>query len=370
MKKVLLGTTALVAAGFVVGEAQAADPVALSIGGYYATAYGGNFSESDRSGDGGANNQEHGLLQDVEVHFKGETTLDNGLTVGVRIELEGQEQAGDQVDETWAYISGSWGQLRVGDEDNVAANMAVSAPYAGVFSATSPWFSFFNAGDQTNNAWASDSNYNALNEFGDASKLYYNSPAFNGFSFGISYAPDGSQDTRSPGLNADNTNNGLQDIGSVAVAYSGEIAGISVGASLGYIQSRTETEGVNNSQQDPNAWHTGLSLGYGNWKVGGTYSAHDTDDHTFNFDVWDVGVTYGVSAWSVGLGYSEVAVSTAFNVEDDENSVLTLGVGYALGGGVTLGAALSNNNFNNNSAGGNGADYNATAAMMGMIISY
>ena len=33
------------------------------------------------------------VKQDVEIHFKGETTFDNGLTVGVRVELEGQTSA-------------------------------------------------------------------------------------------------------------------------------------------------------------------------------------------------------------------------------------------------------------------------------------
>jgi len=35
MKKVLLGTTALVSAGFAAQTAQAADPIELSIGGYH-----------------------------------------------------------------------------------------------------------------------------------------------------------------------------------------------------------------------------------------------------------------------------------------------------------------------------------------------
>ena len=40
MKKSLLGTTALVAAGLVSGPALAADPLHLELGGYFGTLFG------------------------------------------------------------------------------------------------------------------------------------------------------------------------------------------------------------------------------------------------------------------------------------------------------------------------------------------
>src|SRR5262249_47516984 len=52
--------------------------------------------------------------QDVEVYFLGETNLDNGLTVGARVELEGQT-SGDQIDAVYAYFSGGFGEIRFGD---------------------------------------------------------------------------------------------------------------------------------------------------------------------------------------------------------------------------------------------------------------
>src|SRR5690348_8186303 len=101
MKHVLLGTTALVAAGLVASNAHAAQGVQLGIGGYYAAAAGLILSQSASGDDPGAHTRDIVFRQDVEVHFKGETTLDNGLTVGARIELEGQ-QSNDQIDEVWA----------------------------------------------------------------------------------------------------------------------------------------------------------------------------------------------------------------------------------------------------------------------------
>ncbi len=49
-------------------------------------------------------------MHNAEVRFKGETTLDNGLTVGAQIELEG-ENAGDQIDKSFVYWSGGFGRV-------------------------------------------------------------------------------------------------------------------------------------------------------------------------------------------------------------------------------------------------------------------
>src|SRR5215213_4226159 len=112
MKKILLGSTALVATGLLVGEAYAADnTVKLGFGGRYLGAAG--YVISQDSDDALVDDsRDHVFKQDIEVHFRGEGVLDNGLTVGARIELEGQNQDGDQIDESFAFISGGFGELR------------------------------------------------------------------------------------------------------------------------------------------------------------------------------------------------------------------------------------------------------------------
>ena len=382
MKKVLLGTTALVAAGMVVGEAQAADPVALSLGGYYRTAIGAILDDEDGTGEGGQGRHDYFHEQDVEVHFTGETTLDNGLTVGVNVQLEGQTQGGDQIDETWAYVNGSWGELRVGDEDDVAYNYAYIAPYAGLFGPSTPWFQFSNAGNTPGNALGSSTNFEALGFFGDTGKLYYTTPDFNGFSLGASYAPDGSQDRRSNANNdgcfgcgpSDQNAGGVEDIWSVALGYSGEFSEVSIGFSAGYVKATTEgailTATSTGSQGDTDAWGIGLNLGFGNWAFGGSYQEADTDNNSFDYEVWDIGITYRVGAWAIGLGLSESDTGDAPGVKGDVNDVWVLGVDYSMGPGVSVSGALSLNDFDNNSAGGTGQDYSAISAMLGMTIDY
>ncbi|MGH6753368.1 MAG: porin, partial [Bradyrhizobium sp.] len=128
-KRTLLATTAIAAVGFASGDASAAQGVKLGIGGYYAAAAGILFSQDTGNGDPGQHTRDVVFRQDVEIHFQGETTLDNGLTVGAKIELEGQ-QSDDQIDEVWAYFKGGWGEVRFGDEDDVTEIMQYLIPSA------------------------------------------------------------------------------------------------------------------------------------------------------------------------------------------------------------------------------------------------
>lgn len=381
MKKLLLGTTALVAAGVLTGQAQAADPVSLSLGGYYRTAIGAVFDgdeDNAATGEGGVGRHSYYHEQDVEVHFTGETTLDNGLTVGVNIQLEGQTQGGDQIDETWAFVSGSWGQLRVGDEDSVTYNFAYIAPYVGLFGPTTPWFAFSNAGNTAGNIIGASTNFEIFDLAGDATKLYYTTPDFNGFQLGVSYAPDGSQDGRSNpngdgcfGCGPGSSNGTLEDIWAIALGYSGDFQGVTIGFSAGYedAQSENGTAGTPGTA-DPETWGLGLNLGWGNWAFGGMYQDGDTDNNSFDYEVWDIGVTYKVGAWGIGLGFSQANAGDAPGVTADQNDVWQLGVDYSMGPGISVSGALSYNDFNNNTAGGTGPDYGAMSAMLGMTIDY
>ena len=95
MKRVLLSTTALVAAGLLVTsvayaaddemmeEEMMAEPVSVSVGGYFRVAGGAHDA------DGAMNDRGHTINQNIEINLAGETTLDNGITAGVNIWLDG-----------------------------------------------------------------------------------------------------------------------------------------------------------------------------------------------------------------------------------------------------------------------------------------
>ena len=109
MKKILFASSALVAVA-VAGSAQASEKIQLQVGGYMEQWIG--MSDADNTASGGRYNA---FQSDTEVHFKGNTTLDNGIEVGAVIELEG-ETSGDQVDEQYLYINGGFGRIEMGQK--------------------------------------------------------------------------------------------------------------------------------------------------------------------------------------------------------------------------------------------------------------
>src|ERR1700760_3145948 len=89
MKKLILGSSALVGVASLAGAAQASDGIKLDVGGFFNVVYQGVFDSKADPAFGHHHNYDR-FINNSEVHFKGETTLDNGLTVGAHIELEGE----------------------------------------------------------------------------------------------------------------------------------------------------------------------------------------------------------------------------------------------------------------------------------------
>ena len=126
MNKQLLSFTALVAvgllgaAGTAVAQKKASKPT-ISIGGY--TAQGVRFvDEADATG--GTNTGGFGSFADSEVFFNIKGQLDNGIKIGGRWELEGSGQSNDgTMDEHSIYFRGSFGELRLGEDDGAAQLM-------------------------------------------------------------------------------------------------------------------------------------------------------------------------------------------------------------------------------------------------------
>jgi hypothetical protein len=136
----LLCSTALATAAAATTGAQAADGVKLSIGGYYHAAAGAIMGEdfSASSGVSGGEVRDYVFKQKVDLNFNGETTLDNGLTVGASVWLRGQTNPDDQIKKVYAYFSGGFGNVQFGDQDGALAAMCYTVPSASqIFLATS-----------------------------------------------------------------------------------------------------------------------------------------------------------------------------------------------------------------------------------------
>src|SRR5262245_18576400 len=195
MKKLLLASSALGGAALIAGPASAADPIHLTVGGFFKEAYM-VVIDDDGEGEPGNEHNTDGFFNDSEVHFTGSTVLDNGLEVGARIELEGEDDAGDQIDEAWIWFSGGFGELRMGSDDDALANACIVPPGGtGNFSAFSP--NQWGANTLTSNSVCS-----GVDDRGDAQKFVYISPSFGGFQLTGSYTPNGGDERHGDGVGA------------------------------------------------------------------------------------------------------------------------------------------------------------------------
>lgn len=156
----------------------------LSLGGYFR----GYVTYASQDTAVGAGEERHiDILRDTEIHFTGETTLDNGLTLGVHVEAEADMGDGFAVDESYMYASGSWGRVNFGGEDGAAYLLQVAAPSAdsnvdGIRQYINPVNYDLMLGvavGPTTFDYGQDLS-------GSSDKITYLSPVFNGFQAGIS----------------------------------------------------------------------------------------------------------------------------------------------------------------------------------------
>mgnify|MGYP000709267357 CR=1 FL=1 len=135
MKKLLLGSTALVVGGLMAAPAMAADPIKMGVGGYYTFYAIAGGIDSTYAMDG-TWTQYKGLsfIQEGEIHFIGQTKLDNGTTVGLTVELEGwnpsSATANSQIDEAFLFAFGDWGRVEFGSRDPATYRMYYGTPSA------------------------------------------------------------------------------------------------------------------------------------------------------------------------------------------------------------------------------------------------
>ncbi len=219
MKKTLLATSALAFAGaMAAGSAAAADKVSVGLSGYMEQWIG--MTNLD-NGDGGV-----GIRSDSEFYVSGALAADNGLTFSVKIQVEGNSSA-NMIDESSATVSGSFGKVTLGADNEVSATMHAGHQDVGIG---------LNHGDV---GWLSGISTGGTNGwFGDSKKISYQTPRISGVQFGMSYTPD----TSSENSNISPENNDM-NAWAVAVNVQQSLGDASVEFSVGhYNQTSGATE--------------------------------------------------------------------------------------------------------------------------------
>ncbi|MFO1061155.1 MAG: porin [Dongiaceae bacterium] len=342
----MLATSALVACATTAGTAGAADPIRLTLGGYYAAAAGfTNTGNHDGPGEPNHDVQAGAFKQNVEVYFNGDTTLDNGMTVGAHIELEGNNDAGHTVDVVYTYFKGGFGQVRFGDTYGPLSQACVLDPgyITNNFGLISPNNSFTNVGRHAAVGLGSIGTCEDAGQKG--TKVGYVTPKFDGFQAAISYGWNGNRSagpTTGTASNADTTHNLIELYG----IYQHEFDGWSLTAGAG---AEWALHGPGGGHP-PAFYQAGFQVGLGRLTIGASgefwqryvnagladTGANNPISQNSNAWVASVGASYKIDAWTVGLEAIHGAFEIADSHDVDTYNAVSLQGTYALGPGIVL----------------------------------
>lgn len=388
MKKILYATTALATAALVAGAAgdaaaqeytsKAAERIKLGLSGYHQQWGIGVAQNIKDTGSNSIKTNPVDQKHNSEICFIGQTTLDNGLTVGVNVQMEANT-SGDQIDESYLFLQGpSLGQIIVGDENNAGYLLHVTAPDGGISLDSGdlvnidPWVntgisSYFDTPVGTTNLRLTDN---------DSGKFTYITPRFAGLQAGVSFIPqtESGGDDNNGAYYVRNTNGGFQGT-QVATArsrykngwaggvnYTQAFGSVGVQGSLGAMYfDRGKQQPIGSNGSDLFAWNAGLQLAFGGFSVGGAYmdspnknTVQATNATTGTFSLggysWTVGAAYEFGPYKIGLGYmygqspgvigstNAALVNNLGNDQSLQQAVLsgtwTMGPGIRLVGGV------------------------------------
>ena len=285
----------------------------------------------------------------TEVHFNGSATLDNGMKITARVALEGQSHTSDgkpspangndQIDESWVAVSGSFGKIILGSDENAAVQMLIGM--TGAWATNVGQNLHFNSGEWIPAADGTgggrfhvmhDARIREHGGGGDGEKITYISPRFGGFQVGLSYIPEEEQD-----------DNRLVDISGVhhdglagAASYQGKFGdvGFAVGGGMISMQGREDTTGA--AGEDKSSWGLAGRLDFGGgFRVAVGYEQW-TSPRVLEGSVVEAGVRFvsGANQFSLSGTHGEK--------ENDAAQYTAVGAGYnrVLGPGVSWHANL------------------------------
>ena len=366
MRKHLMAGTALVAATMLAGGALAADKKmmkpSISVNGYYEGVVGGIVDETiehkvsnmmtgasiaadtgvvDVSGAAapdGATSKTTDVAKDTsavdtrtdaEIHFNGRATLDSGMKIHARVELEGQnnhsaaDAGGDPIDEYFLSVSGSFGQIILGGTGGAPVKMLTGL--------TGSWATGVGETLNFDNAWipsAAGNHYglqHARLDTGDAEKVTYISPKLGGFQVGVTYSPNRMNNDSNARIDtASGPHDGLEG----AVSYTGKFGDVGFGVGAGM----TAYQGAEGKKDDDRSdWLVAGRIDFGGgFRVAIGHKVVNDDKKANESSLTDAGVRFVQGANSFSL------VGSHGEMENNDASITAVMGSYAraLGPGV------------------------------------
>jgi hypothetical protein len=318
----------------------------LKLGGFYDQ----KMSIQNNDGSAGVNDNLD-VRNDVEIYFLGGVTLDNGIKIATRVELEGGtngdlnpdpgnvpnsgDTAMDQIDEAFMTISGSFGSVKLGMADTAAKSMTTRLQ--GTWASNVGENITFNSRKlfvKPATVTARSTPAAQMDGNSDGEQISYTTPSFAGFQVSGGYAKNATEtfDGVTNPYNADS------DIMDIAARYTGKIGNVGFNLGGGYMTANELTVGREDSAQ----WMFGGNVRVGAFQVAASYSMQEETKNTSGaIDIPEVGtIEMGVRAWmgpnEFSLSYSRSeAKSRTAAIDGDEESIIAAAMRRKLGKGVT-----------------------------------
>ena len=369
MKKFLFCTTALAVAGAFAFSGQAnaaAKPLKIGVGGFMASQMGvgsnsGSFEDNGTADTADDTNRRDAFntVQDSEIYFTGSTKMDNGVTLSVTVQLEGDQARGGTIDESYMKLTGGFGDIRIGSVTGPVSTLKKTAPYVGFR---------LDGGDTNNyitvptNATASASTNQASS--GDFNKIVYISPVVaGGLRLGVAWTPSLTTVDTAPAIAGNNASD--TQVMEASISYETKMGTSDVKLDIG-AESASGTSAATHR-----GYRAGLNVTAGGITVGGGWAKRENMNsekaNTTNSDerrTFDLGVKYATGAYTFGIAMTDGEHQTEATADD---TVRKWGVGmtYALSTGVTVAAGYYHADFDD--SGSALADNNDGHALIGQI---
>lgn len=275
MRKILLGTTAVVGAALIAPAAFAQTPrpagtqapglapgqapstpvaaaptpalagaggVSVRLGCFFDFQYGLVQDDWDQgrsrntvapTSNSRAGRQRTDMRNDLELHVFVDGRAANGMTYGAVIEFQMDNIAGSgstvDLDEAYGFLRfPNFGELRFGQEDNAASLLQVRGPASNALGGDGEWWRFINQTGLpgTSNMYLTS----GINDGNDATKVIYLSPQFAGFDFALSYGANQGEGRRTDAQRDRTTN---ENEWAAAVRYRGTFGPVGLAVGFG-----------------------------------------------------------------------------------------------------------------------------------------
>ncbi len=280
---------------------------------------------------------------DTEVHVIARGVDEGtGLEYGVTIEFEADTNNTTNTDETWLFLRGGWGEVRLGDEDGVVDNSVVGGQTIAAGT----------GGIDGSDAVITAAPVVFLINTNDATKVRYYTPSFGGFSVGLSYTPtqqvidSGSQNGQFFAQKGGGGGSGMQGKNVVegGLIYDGDLGGIGLEASVVGLWGELKNSGEDAFGGD-DWWGVqgGAALDLFGVKLAGSIATDNVGDSERNF--FTAGIGYGYGPLNASISYGQIFDANADFEEasgiGDSAYNLVFSADYALAPGLVLAGDVS-----------------------------